>query len=129
MSWTWTFDHLWIAIQLAFAGAWAGIWHKGLLYGVIAVSIFLAVGSQMLAGIPAVGPTLAAFFKPLRKDLLWVAFIAGVILVSEYVGAHDEKLACVAKTVVIENVTDTAVAKTRTPAAKSAKDPWDSKDN
>ena len=125
----WTFDHLWIAIQLLFAGAWAGIWHKGVLYGVIACSIFLAVGSQLLAGIPAVGPTLAAFFKPLRKDLLWVAFIAGVILVSEYVGAHDEKIACVAKTVVIETVVDKAVTKTTTPKSRATKDPWDSKDN
>jgi hypothetical protein len=126
---TWTFDHLWIAIQLAFAGAWAGIWHKGILWGVIACSLLLAFGSQLLAGIPAVGPALAKFFAPLRKDLLWVAFIAGVILVSEYVGAHDEKMACVAKTVVIENVTDRAVAKTRTPAAQAEQDKWDSKDN
>ena len=125
----WTFDHLWIAIQLLFAGAWAGIWHKGVLYGVIACSLGLAFGSQLLAGIPAVGPALVKFFAPLRKDLLWVAFIAGVILVSEYVGAHDEKLACVAKTVVIENVTDKAVAKTTTPKSRAAKDPWDSKDN
>jgi hypothetical protein len=126
---SWFFDHLWVAIQLAFAGAWSSIWHKGILYGVIAASIFLAVGSQLLAGIPAVGPALAAFFKPLRKDLLWVAFIAGVILVSEYVGAVDARKECVAKTVVIENVTDKAVAKTKTPASRSAKDPWDSKDN
>ena len=125
----WTFDHLWIGIQLAFAGAWAGIWHKGILWGVIGTSLFLALGSQLLAGIPMVGVALADFFKPLRKDLLWVAFIAGVILVSEYVGAHDEKLACVAKTVVIENVTETAVDKTKTPAARRQKDPWDSKDN
>src|SRR5665647_2906882 len=125
----WTFDHLWIAIQLLFAGAWAGIWHKGVLYGVIVCSLGLAFGSQLLAGIPAVGPALAAFFKPLRKDLLWVAFIAGVILASEYVGAHDEKLACVAKTVVIENVTDIAVTKTRTPKARAAKDPYDNPEN
>ena len=125
----WFFTHAWTAIQLAFAGAWAGIWHKGILYGVMAVSIFLALGSQLLAGIPAVGPALADFFKPLRKDLFWVAFIAGVILVSEYIGAHDATLACTARTVVIENVTDHAVAKTKTPAARSAKDPWDSKDN
>lgn len=126
---TWAFDHIWIAIQLAFAGAWAGIWHKGILWGVIATSLGLAFLSQWLAVIPAVGPALVDFFKPLRKDLLWVAFIAGVILVSEYVGAHDEKMACVAKTVVIENVTDTAVGKTKTPASRAAKDPWDSKDN
>jgi hypothetical protein len=126
---TWAFDHIWIAIQLAFAGAWAGIWHKGVLYGIIACSIGLALGSQLLAGIPAVGPPLAAFFKPLRKDLFWVAFIAGVILVSEYIGAHDATLACTARTVVIEHVTDKAVEKTLTPAAKAEKDQWDSKDN
>jgi hypothetical protein len=125
----WAIDHLMTSAQLFFAGAWSSIWHKGILYGVIAASIFLAVGSQLLAGIPAVGPALAAFFKPLRKDLLWVAFIAGVILVSEYVGAVDARKECVAKTVVIENVTDKAVAKTKTPASRSAKDPWDSKDN
>lgn len=126
---TWAYDHLLTSVQLFFAGAWAGIWHKGVLYGVIAVSLGLAFGSQFLAIVPAVGPTLVKFFAPLRKDLMWVAFIAGVILAAEYVGAHDANLACTARTVVIENVTDKAVAKTKTPAARSAKDPWDSKDN
>jgi hypothetical protein len=121
----WLDAHLWTGIELAFAGAWAGIWHKGVLYGVIACSLGLAFGSQFLAIIPVVGDWLVKFFAPLRKDLLWVAFIAGVILAAEYVGAHDEKIACTAKTVVIENVTDKAVEKTRTPAAKAAKDPWD----
>ena len=126
---SWLFDHLMTSVQLAFAGAWAGIWHKGVLYGVIAVSLGLAFGSQFLAIIPVVGDVLVKFFAPLRKDLLWVAFIAGVILASEYVGAHDANMACTARTVVIENVTDHAVAKTKTPAARAAKDPWDSKDN
>jgi hypothetical protein len=116
--WTWVVDHLWITVQL-----------KGVLYGIIACSLGLAFGSQLLAIVPLVGDALVKFFAPLRKDLLWVAFIAGVILVSEYIGAHDANLQCVAKTVVIENVTDRAVAKTKTPASRSAKDPWDSKDN
>ena len=127
--WTWVVDHLWITVQLAFAGAWAGIWHKGVLYGVIACSLGLAFGSQFLAIVPVVGDALVKFFAPLRKDLLWVAFIAGVILASEYVGAHDATMACTARTVVIENVTDNAVYKTKTPASRAAKDPWDSKDN
>jgi hypothetical protein len=126
---TWAIDHIWVAIQLAFAGAWAGIWHKGVLYGVIACSLGLAFGSQFLAIIPLVGDGLVKVFAPLRKDLLWVAFIAGVILASEYVGAHDEKLACVAKTVVIETVVNKDVAKTKTPAARAAKDPWDNPNN
>jgi hypothetical protein len=125
----WLFNHLWTGFELFFAGAWAGIWHKGVLWGVMATCVGLAFGSQLLAIVPVIGDALVKFFAPLRKDLLWVAFIAGVILAAEYVGAHDEKLACVAKTVVIENVTDKAVAKTKTPAARKQKDPWDSKDN
>ena len=121
----WIFAHVWTSIELFFAGAWAGIWHKGVLYGVIACSIGLAFGSQFLAIIPAVGPWLVKFFAPLRKDLLWVAFIAGVILAAEYVGAHDANLACTARTVVIENTVDKAVEKTKTPKARGAKDPWD----
>ena len=126
---TWLFDHLMTSAQLFFAGAWAAIWHKGVLYGVIACSLGLAFGSQFLAIVPVVGDVLVKFFAPLRKDLLWVAFIAGVILASEYVGAHDEKIACVAKTVVIENVVDRDVAKTKTPASRAAKDPYDSPEN
>ena len=126
---SWDFDHVWTALQLAFAGAWAGIWHKGVLYGVIACSLGLAFGSQFLAIVPVVGDVLVKFFAPLRKDLLWVAFIAGVILASEYVGAHDATIACTARTVVIESVVNKDVAKTKTPAARAAKDPWDSKDN
>jgi hypothetical protein len=124
----WFLSHI-TSVELFFAGAWAGIWHKGVLYGVIATSLGLAFGSQFLAIIPVAGPTLVKFFAPLRKDLCWIAFVAGIILASEYVGAHDEKLTCVAKTVVIEKVTDKAVAKTKTPASRAAKDPWDSKDN
>jgi ABC-type Fe3+ transport system permease subunit len=126
---TWALDHVWIAIQLAFAGAWAGLWHKGVLWVVIACSLGLAFGSQLLAIIPGIGAWLVKLFAPLRKDLLWVAFIAGVILASEYVGAHDATLACTARTVVIENVTDTAVSKTKTPAARKQKDPYDNPEN
>jgi hypothetical protein len=126
---TWLFDHLMTSAQLALAGAWAGIWHKGVLYGVIALSIGLSFGSQFLAVVPVIGDALVKFFAPLRKDLLWVAFIAGVILAAEYVGAHDANLACTARTVVIENVTDKAVAKTKSPAAQTAKDPWDRPEN
>ncbi len=125
----WTFTHALTGIELLFAGAWASIWHKGILYAVIAASIFLALGSQLLAGIPVVGTALAKFFAPLRKELLWVAFIAFVILVSEYIGARDAEKECVAKTVVIEHVTDQAVAKTKTPRSRAAKDPWDQPGN
>ena len=56
------FDHLMTSAQLFFAGAWAGIWHKGVLYGVIACSLGLAFGSQFLAIVPVVGDVLVKFF-------------------------------------------------------------------
>ena len=119
------FTHIITSVELAFAGAWAGIVHKGIGFAAIAVFIGLAVGSQMLAGIPVFGPFLADFLKPLRKDLLWAAFGVALILGGEYVGDSDAKKHCDAKTLVIEHITEKAVAKTKTPAARAAKDPWD----
>jgi hypothetical protein len=125
----WVLGHGLTAFELFFAGTWASIWHKGILYGALVVVLALAFGSQFLAVIPVVGPALADLFKPLRKDLLWAAFAIGLVLGGEYVGASDARKECVAKTVVIEKVVDKAVTKSSTPHAKAAKDPYDSEDN
>ena len=76
-----------------------------------------------------IGPFLADFFKPLRKDLLWAAFAVALVLGGEWIGARAEKDKCVAQTVVIEHVVDKDVAKTMTPASRAAKDPWDDPNN
>lgn len=125
----WIFSHIMTGIELFFAGIWSSLLHKGIGWAAIAVLLGLAFGSQMLAGIPAIGPMLAAFFAPLRKDLCWAAFGVALILGGEYLGARDAKKECVAQTVVIEHVTDKAVAKTTTPKARAAKDPWDNPEN
>ena len=86
----WLFTHAWTAVELFFAGAWTMIWERGLGIGLILFFVALAFGSQMLAGIPMFGPFLAAFFAPLRKDLLWAAFGVALILGGEYVGVDKE---------------------------------------
>lgn len=77
----WAFDHL-------------------LAAGAIVVLVGLAFGGQRLGGIPRIGPFLATFFKPLRKDLLWAAFCIALLLGGQFI----ESARCVAKTVVIEKV-------------------------
>src|ERR1039457_351278 len=52
----WLFDHIVTSVELFFAGAWSSAWHKGVLYGVIFLSVALAFGSQFLAIIPLIGP-------------------------------------------------------------------------
>lgn len=128
-DWNWFLAHIVTSTELAFAGAWTMIWERGVGFGLIALFVFLALGSQMLAGIPLVGPALAAFFAPLRKDLLWGALGVGIFLFAEYVGAEAEKKHCVAQTVVIEKVVNKDVAKTKTPAARAEKDPYDNPNN
>jgi hypothetical protein len=123
------FNHVMTAVELFFAGVWSSVWHKGVLYAAILVLVGTAFGSQMLAGIPAVGPFLANFFQPLRKDLLWAAFGCALLLGGEYVGAIDARKECVARTVVIEKVVTKVVTKTKTPRARAAKDPWDNPEN
>ena len=125
----WFLGHAVTSVELFFAGAWTMIWERGVGFASIAILLFLALGSQMLGGIPMVGPFLAAFFAPLRKDLLWAAFAVALVLGGEYIGAAAEKAKCVAQTVVIEKVVDKSVAKTKTPAARAAKDPWDNPNN
>jgi hypothetical protein len=125
----WALSHLMTTVELFFAGAWAAIWHKGIGVAAIVILLGLAFGSQMLAGIPMVGPFLARLFAPMRKDLCWAAFAVALVLGGEWIGARDEAARNVAKTVVIEHVTEGAVAKTMTPAARAAKDPWDDPNN
>ena len=125
----WFFAHAWTAIELFFAGAWTMIWERGLGIGLILFFVALAFGSELLRGIPMFGPFIADILAPLRKDLLWAAFGVALILGGEYVGADAEKKKCVAQTVVIEHVTDKAVAKTKTPRARAAKDRWDNPEN
>ena len=128
----WTLGHLWTGVELLFAGAWASIWHKGLGFGMIAVLVGLAFGSQLLAVIPMVGPLLYDIFKPLRKELLQVAFCIAVFLAGQFVGSHDEAAKCEARTVVIENVVDRDVATTTPKPTKDRKPPrdkWDKESN
>ena len=117
------FNHIWNSIQTWVAGEWAGIWHKGVLYGAILVLVGLAYGSRFLTVIPLVGGLLSDLFAPLRKDLLWAAFGCVLILGGEYVGDRDARAACVAKTVVIDNIVTKDVAKVKKD--KTTKDPWD----
>ena len=79
--------------------------------------------------IPMFGQFLADLFKPLRKDMLWAAFGCVLILGGEYVGGIDHEKQCTARTVVIENTVDRVVTKSKTPAAKAKKDPWDNPEN
>ena len=126
---TWFFEHMVTGVELAFAGAWTMIWERGVGIAAIVILLGLAFGSQILAGIPMIGPFLARLFAPMRKDLCWAAFAVALVLGGEWIGARAEAEKCVAKTVVIEHVTDKAVAKTMTPAARAAKDPYDNPDN
>lgn len=128
----WIIGHLWTSIELAFAGAWAGLLHKGTGVALIVLLLFLAYGTRLLAMIPMVGPLLSKFFEPLRKDLLWAAFGVGVFLAGQFVGTHDEAARCVAKTVVIENVVDKTVKSTTPKPTKDRKpvqDRWDNPEN
>jgi hypothetical protein len=119
----WLFDKLVMGVELAFAGAWDSLVHKGLGWVAIAILLGLAFGSQLLAGIPLVGPILADFFKPLRKDLLWAAFAVALVLGGEYIGARDAKIECEARQVVVTTTVHKKVDKATSPS--KTHDPYD----
>lgn len=116
-------------MDLLFAGAGAIIAHWGLGVGLIIICLFLAFGTQLLAGIPLIGTVLADLFAPLRKDLLWLAAAIALALFVYSVGVHDEAARCVAKTEVIKQKVDKAVDKATDKAKSGTKDPWDSPEN
>lgn len=125
----WIWDGLVFSVEHALAGAWDSLLHKGIGWAAIVVLLLLAFASRFLALIPFVGPILADFFKPLRKDLCWAAFGVALILGGEYVGARDNQKECVAQQVVVEHVVTKVVTKTKTPAASKVPDPYDSPEN
>ena len=108
-------------LKLTFAGIWVYILHWGV--GVAAI-ILLVAAAFFSNSIPIIGIYLA----PLRKDLLWAAGGVALLLIGQVIGAHDATQRCVAKQVVIEKIVNKAVDKTKTPAAKGKKDPFDDPD-
>ncbi len=123
----WIFDKIVMGIELAFAGAWDSLLHKGIGWLAIAILLALAFGSQLLAVIPLVGPLLADFFKPLRKDLLWAAAAVAAALIFMFIGGHDEKEKCVAQQVVITTTVHKKVDKATSPS--KTHDPFDNPEN
>ena len=106
MFWLW---NKWLAVKLLFAGSGALVAHWGTGAIIIAVCLFAALGTQLIAGIPAVGPAIAKFLAPLRNDLLWVAAgVAGALCYATIL-VKDANAHCTAKTVVIQKVTTKAV--------------------
>jgi hypothetical protein len=110
----------WLLISVA--GLWASLLHWGI--GITAIVLLLAA-AIFTDSIPVIGKFLA----PLRKDLLWAAFGVALLLIGQFIGTHDANNRCVAKQVVIEKIVTKAVDKTKKPASKSAKDPFDDPDN
>lgn len=104
--------------KLAFAGATQYIMHWGIFGGIAAACILLAVFSGV---IPVIGPYLTA----LRKDLYWVAFGCGLIMLGMFISGRDAAHRYAAKQAVVSTTVDTAVDKTTMPAARHQKDRWD----
>jgi hypothetical protein len=116
-------------LHMLLAGAWATIWHWGLGVAVIILCLLGAYGTQVLNAIPVVGPFLARLCAPLRTDFLIAAFVVATFLAGMYVGAKATALHDVAKQVIVEKTVDKVVEKTKTPAARAAKDPYDDPEN
>jgi hypothetical protein len=100
------------SIALFFAGVKEILLHVGVAGGAIALCLFLAYASP-------VG----------RKTCLWLAFVIGMFLFGEVMGIHDEKVRVNAQEQVVATTVDNAVAKTKTPRARKATDPWDKRSN
>jgi hypothetical protein len=113
---------------LAFAGAWAYVFHWGTGVAAIVLLLVAAYGTQMVNAIPLIGPKLADFLRPLRYDLLWTAFCIAVFLGGMAVGGHDAKNRCVAKQVVIEKRVQKVIKRAQTPKAHKSRDPYASPD-
>lgn len=110
-------------IHLAFAGVWAYVFHWGTGVALIALCLFAAYGTQVIAAVPLVGPFLARGLAPLRKDLLWAAVAVAVAMGGMYVGNKDASARCVAKANVVTSVVHKAVIKATKPASR--RDRWD----
>jgi hypothetical protein len=116
-------------VHMLFAGAWATIWHWGSGVAIILLCFLGAFGTTLFAAIPVIGLPIANALKPLRWDFLAVAFVVAVFLSGMFVGAKDTALHDVAKQVIVEKTVDKVVEKTKTPAARAAKDPFDDPEN
>lgn len=112
-------------MQLAFAGVGSLIWHWGTGIGLIVICLLCA---SFTTSIPIIGPYLVNT----RRDFLWAAFCIAVFLCGMFVGVHDEKARCEAKSIVIERVVEKAVNKAKAPPVRGKKrttDPWDNTEN
>jgi hypothetical protein len=99
------------AFDVAFAGLGSMIWHLGIAAGLIVLCV------------------LGAVFSPVGKaDFVLGAVIISLFLIAESIGINLEKKHVEAQQAVIQQTATNAVAKTKTPQAQKASDPWDRKD-
>jgi hypothetical protein len=96
------------ALDSLFDGLWDMIWKEGLGIGLIICFL------------------LAAWFSPVfKKDFFYAAVITGVLLVVFNFGIKSESKHTVAQEKVVNTTVDNAVKRSKTPAVRRAKDPWD----
>lgn len=105
-------------LKMAFAGIWGFVFSWGLGVGLI---ICLLAAAYFTTAVPFIGPYLSG----MRAHLLWAALGVAIFLGGHYVGASNATARCEAKQVIVDDIVDDAVAKTKTPAARGAKDKWD----
>jgi hypothetical protein len=94
---------------------------------------FAGLGSMLLhLGIAAAGIllcVLGAIFSPVGKlDFVVAAVVISLLLGAESMGINLERKHVEAQQAAIQNAATAAVAKTQTPKAKKASDPWDRKE-
>ena len=103
-------------LDLAFAGAWAYLWHWGLGIGLIVLFI---------AGYFFTPAILSAH----RVDFLWAAAIVFVFLTGEATGDKEGRARCVTKTEIIQKDVVKVVRGTASPASRAKKDKFDDPSN
>jgi len=101
--------------QTLFDVAFAGL-------GSILLHLGIAAGLMLLC-------VLGAIFSPVGKlDFIVAAVVVGLFLTAEGIGINLERKHVEAQQQVIQSTANAAVAKTQTPKAKKASDPWNRKD-
>jgi hypothetical protein len=110
-------------IQLAFAGAWAYVFHWGTGVALIALCLLGAYGTQFFALIPVIGPWLVKQLGFLRKDLVWAAVAVAVAMGGMYVGNKDATARCVAKENIVVKQVHKIVKESEKPSTRP--DKWD----
>lgn len=95
-----------------FHALWTLVWTWGLGVGLIVLLL------------------LAAWFSPFfKKDLVYAAVVVAVALVVYGYGQHNDEILCRAREAAVEKKVNAIVAKTKTPAYRKRRDPYDSPRN